>query len=130
MSGKVSVGGDGSRQISFTSRSDIARYVSYVLTHLSPEQLKNRTFTIAGENKVMSLLRNFCYGLVVAFRLRTYPCIVVQRDLQGVRRKDWEEAAGDLRPRFRIRSQSSCQSGGFIRCPAQDLGKFCAIPAN
>ncbi|KAI0267575.1 hypothetical protein BGY98DRAFT_1023442, partial [Russula aff. rugulosa BPL654] len=41
VSGKVSVGGDGNRQISFTSRSDIARYVSY-----------NRTFTIAGDNKV------------------------------------------------------------------------------
>jgi len=51
MSGKVSVGGDGNGQISFTSRTDIARYVSYVLTHLPPEQLKNRTFTIAGENK-------------------------------------------------------------------------------
>ncbi|KAI0276931.1 hypothetical protein BGY98DRAFT_983307 [Russula aff. rugulosa BPL654] len=51
VSGKVSVGGDGNRQISFTSRSDIARYVSYVLTHLPPEQLKNRTFTIAGDNK-------------------------------------------------------------------------------
>ena len=62
MSGKVSVGGDGNRQISFTSRSDIARYVSYVLTHLPPGQLKNRTFTIAGENKVMSNLR---HGLVI-----------------------------------------------------------------
>ncbi|KAN0124392.1 hypothetical protein V8E52_002041 [Russula decolorans] len=50
-SGKVSVGGDGNGQISFTSRTDIARYVSYVLTQLPPEQLKNRTFTITGENK-------------------------------------------------------------------------------
>jgi uncharacterized protein YbjT (DUF2867 family) len=65
MSGKVSVGGDGNGQISFTSRADIARYVSYVLTHLSPEQLKNRTFTIAGENKVTSSLWNSHYGLVV-----------------------------------------------------------------
>jgi uncharacterized protein YbjT (DUF2867 family) len=52
MSGNVSVGGNGNGQISFTSRTDIARYVSYVLTHLPPEQLKNRTFTITGENKV------------------------------------------------------------------------------
>jgi hypothetical protein len=65
-SGKVSVGGDGNGQISFTSRTDIARYVSYVLTHLPPEQLKNRTFTIAGENKVRSNLWYSCYGLVVA----------------------------------------------------------------
>jgi len=50
-SGKVSVGGDGNKQITFTSRPDIARYLSYVLTHVPPEQLKNRTLTIAGDNK-------------------------------------------------------------------------------
>ncbi|KAF8489374.1 NAD-P-binding protein [Russula emetica] len=50
-SGKVSVSGDGNKQISFTSRVDVARYMCYVLTHLSPEQLKNRSFAIAGDNK-------------------------------------------------------------------------------
>jgi len=50
-SGKVCVGGDGNKQNSFTSRPDIARYVSHVLTHLPSEQLKDRTFTIAGDNK-------------------------------------------------------------------------------
>ncbi|KAI9507199.1 NAD-P-binding protein [Russula earlei] len=50
--GKVSVGGDGNKQISLTSRSDIARYISYVLTHLPAEQLNDRSFTIAGDNKV------------------------------------------------------------------------------
>ncbi|KAI9507198.1 NAD-P-binding protein [Russula earlei] len=50
-SGKVSVGGDGNKPISFTSRPDIARYLSYVLTHFPPEQLKNKSFTIAGDNK-------------------------------------------------------------------------------
>ena len=64
-SGKVSVGGDGNRQISFTSRSDTARYVSYVLTHLTPEQLQNRTFTISGENKVRPNFWNSRFGLVV-----------------------------------------------------------------
>jgi len=49
--GKVSVGGDGNKRISFTSRTDIARYLSYVLTHLPSEQLKNRSFTIAGDTK-------------------------------------------------------------------------------
>jgi len=63
--GKVSVGGDGSKQISFTSRPDIARYVSYVLTHLPPEQLKNRAFTISGDNKVASNLGNPFHGSVV-----------------------------------------------------------------
>ncbi|KAI0276919.1 NAD-P-binding protein [Russula aff. rugulosa BPL654] len=50
-SGKVSVGGDGNTQITFTSKPDVARYVSYVLTHLPPEQLENRSFAIAGDNK-------------------------------------------------------------------------------
>ncbi|KAH9989375.1 NAD-P-binding protein [Russula compacta] len=50
-SGKVSVGGDGNTQISFTSVPDIARYLSHVLTHLPAEQLKNRSFAIAGDTK-------------------------------------------------------------------------------
>ncbi|KAI9466589.1 NAD-P-binding protein [Lactarius psammicola] len=50
-SGKVTIGGDGNKQISFTSRADIARYISYVLTHLPAEQLNNRSFMIAGDNK-------------------------------------------------------------------------------
>jgi uncharacterized protein YbjT (DUF2867 family) len=50
-SGKVSVGGDGNKQITFTSRIDVARYMSFVLTRLAPEQLKNRSFAIAGDNK-------------------------------------------------------------------------------
>ena len=54
LSGKVSVAGDGNKQISFTSRADSARYISYVLTHLPAEQLKNRRFAIAGDNKVIS----------------------------------------------------------------------------
>lgn len=49
--GKVSLGGDGSKRILFTSRTDIARYLSYVLTHLPADQLKNRSFTIAGDIK-------------------------------------------------------------------------------
>ncbi|KAH9052642.1 NAD-P-binding protein [Lactarius vividus] len=50
-SGKVSVGGDGSKQIPFTSRPDIARYISYVLTHLPADQLENRSFIIKGDTK-------------------------------------------------------------------------------
>jgi len=53
-SGKVSAGGDGNTTIPFTSRTDIARYVSYVLTHLPPEQLENRAFRIAGDNKTFN----------------------------------------------------------------------------
>jgi hypothetical protein len=52
----VTVGGDGNKPIPFTSRTDIAQYVSYVLTHLPSEQLKNRSFTIAADNKVTSYL--------------------------------------------------------------------------
>lgn len=49
--GKVSISGDGSIPLPFTSRPDIARYLSYVLTHLPADQLKNRSFTIAGDTK-------------------------------------------------------------------------------
>ncbi|KAF8263179.1 NAD-P-binding protein [Lactarius quietus] len=50
-SGKVTVGADGSNPSPFTSRPDVARYLSYVLTHLPVDQLKNRSFTIAGDTK-------------------------------------------------------------------------------
>jgi uncharacterized protein YbjT (DUF2867 family) len=50
-SGKVTIAGDGNKQISFTARADIARYISYVLTHLPAEQLNNHSFCIAGDNK-------------------------------------------------------------------------------
>ena len=58
--GKMSLGGDGSKRILFTSRTDIARYLSYVLTHLPADQLKNRSFTIAGDTKVCA----FCCGSI------------------------------------------------------------------
>ena len=58
-SGKVSVGGDGNTRITFTSKPDVARYVSYVLTHLPPKQLENRSFAIAGDNKVTSSLSSW-----------------------------------------------------------------------
>ncbi|KAH9065089.1 NAD-P-binding protein [Lactarius deliciosus] len=50
-SGKVSIGGDGSKLIPFTSRPDVARYISYVLTHLPVDQLENRSFTLTGDTK-------------------------------------------------------------------------------
>jgi len=50
-SGKVTIAGDGNKQISFTSRSDIARYISFVLTHLPAEQLNDHDFIMAGDNK-------------------------------------------------------------------------------
>ena len=51
-SGKVYVSGDDNKQVPFTSRPDIARYLSNVLTHLPAEQLNNRSFKIAGDTKV------------------------------------------------------------------------------
>lgn len=51
----MSISDEGqNKQFAFTSRTDIARYVSYVLTHLPAEQLKNRAFTMAGDTKVTS----------------------------------------------------------------------------
>jgi hypothetical protein len=80
----VSVGGDGNTQISFTSRPDIAKYVSYVLTRLRPEQLKNRGFSIAGDNKVMSGFWNLYILGSSNIQLTTNASLVFQRNIQGV----------------------------------------------
>ncbi|KAA1474802.1 NAD-P-binding protein [Dentipellis sp. KUC8613] len=48
-SGKVTVGGDGSATVSFTSRPDIARYAGYVLTGFSAQKLEWRKFQIEGD---------------------------------------------------------------------------------
>ena len=77
-SGKVSVGGDGSKPVPFTSRPDIARYVCYVLTHLPAEQLKNRSFSIAGDFKVRA-------GSVWTLNSTNRSAkLVVQRGIQGI----------------------------------------------
>ncbi len=96
-SGKVTIGGDGNKLISFTSREDIARYVSYVLTHLPAEQLQNRYFVIAGDNKVCTTYR------ILTTSDRRGPNTVVQRNLQGIRGENWEKGASHLRPGFRVR---------------------------
>ena len=77
ISGKVSVGGDGSKPVQFTSRTDVARYVSYVLTHLPAEQLKNRSFSLVGDTKVRASLVSTLDGNI-SIKL------VVQRDIQGI----------------------------------------------
>jgi len=56
MSGKVCVGGDGNKQNSSTSRPGNVRYVTYVLMHLPPEQLKNRTFNIAFSERLFKAI--------------------------------------------------------------------------
>ncbi|KZO99121.1 NAD-binding protein [Calocera viscosa TUFC12733] len=47
--GKVRIGGSGDQPASFTARPDIARYLAYVLTELSAEELENKIFLIEGE---------------------------------------------------------------------------------
>ena len=74
----MSLGGDGSKRIPFTSRHDITRYISYVLTHLPAEQLKNRSFSIAGDVKVRAVSDGVVSVLMIIVIL------VVQRDNQGI----------------------------------------------
>ncbi|KAA1474793.1 NAD-P-binding protein [Dentipellis sp. KUC8613] len=47
--GKFTVGGDGNAPVSFTSRTDIGRFLAYTLTTLPPSQLSNKTFRIEGD---------------------------------------------------------------------------------
>lgn len=51
-SGSVGVGGDGNTKMSFTSTTDIGRYITYVLTTLPPAQTQNKTFRIEAEQAV------------------------------------------------------------------------------
>lgn len=51
-SGRVAVGDDGNAKVPFTSRSDIARFVVYVLTVLPLKETKNKSLKIAGERIV------------------------------------------------------------------------------
>ncbi|KAH9007257.1 NAD-P-binding protein [Lactarius hatsudake] len=93
-SGKVSVGGDGSKQNPFTSRLDIARYLSYVLTHLPADQLENRSFTIVGDTKSFNeifkeyqaktgkKLENSMRGWLLI--LKTYPRSCTSSGQQGI----------------------------------------------
>ncbi|KAA1474792.1 NAD-P-binding protein [Dentipellis sp. KUC8613] len=48
-SGKVTVGGDGNTPLSWTSRTDIGRFVAHALTTLPPNELNNKIFRIEGD---------------------------------------------------------------------------------
>ena len=52
MDGKVTVPGVGDALISFTGRSDIARYVGFVFTDLPVEKLEWKVFRLEGERAV------------------------------------------------------------------------------
>jgi hypothetical protein len=56
--GKVTVPGIGDAPISFTGRSDIARYVGFVFTDLPVEKLEWKVFRLEGERtvRVISIL--------------------------------------------------------------------------
>jgi hypothetical protein len=125
LSGKVTIAGDGNKQISFTSRADIARYVSFVLTHMPAERLKNQSFTIAGDNKVR---RPIILSLAASDHggRRT----VVQRDLQGIRGENREKSGSHLRPDFRIRRANSCRCERPPRPPAKVLRDVGPFPEN
>ncbi|EJU01278.1 NADP-binding protein [Dacryopinax primogenitus] len=52
--GKAVVGGSGNVPISWTARPDIARYMVYILTHLSPAEQRNKAFAMEGERKTIN----------------------------------------------------------------------------
>jgi len=49
-SGKIRILGKGDAKATFTHPDDIAGFVGYVLTHLSPAELENKFFRIEGEH--------------------------------------------------------------------------------
>lgn len=58
--GKVDIGGTGNTPVSFTSRSDIARYVTHVLTTLPGSKLEGRIFRIEGDRLVSPRATSSC----------------------------------------------------------------------
>ena len=92
----MSIGGDGNKSFPFISRPDIARYVSYFLTRLPSEQLKNRFFTTPADNKVVTSNLGILILKWSLIKRDKSIIIVVQRSIQGVRRKGWEEAGGHV----------------------------------
>lgn len=50
--GKVTVGGSGDTQMSFTGRIDIARFIGHALTTLPPSKLEWKSFHIEGDRLV------------------------------------------------------------------------------
>ncbi|KAE8446483.1 hypothetical protein EG329_011946 [Mollisiaceae sp. DMI_Dod_QoI] len=51
---KIVIKGTGNTPISWTTQTDVARYVAHVLTSLTPNQLKDTTFAIEGERKTLN----------------------------------------------------------------------------
>lgn len=62
--GKIVIKGSGNVPITWTTQKDVARYVTYILTKLTPTQLKNATFAIEGERKTLN-------GIVEEYQART-----------------------------------------------------------
>jgi hypothetical protein len=58
--GKVRITGDGDTPLSFTTRSDMARYLAHVLTTLPMSELRWRTFRIEGDRTVRRFPLSFC----------------------------------------------------------------------
>jgi hypothetical protein len=49
--------GSGNTPISFTTRPDIAHFVAYTLTHVSPHELENTTLGVEGERATLLSLK-------------------------------------------------------------------------
>ncbi|KZT53640.1 NAD(P)-binding protein, partial [Calocera cornea HHB12733] len=64
INGKVEVGGTGNGLVSWTSRSDIARYVAHTLTALTKEKLHNRVLKLEGQRISIN-------GVLAAYQERT-----------------------------------------------------------
>ena len=67
---KVILGGSGEVPVSFTTRTDVARYLGHVLTTMQSHDILWRIFRIEGERIVMPFLRtNQLYLLTILLYL-------------------------------------------------------------
>ncbi|KAH7927667.1 NAD(P)-binding protein [Leucogyrophana mollusca] len=74
--GKLNIVGEGKTPATFTAVSDIAGFLAYVLTHLSPSQLHNATFRIQGERRTPRELAALYGDKVPVVQISEFPLSV------------------------------------------------------
>lgn len=103
--GKVTVNGSGDYRLSWTTRKDTARFLTYVLTHLNISKLSGKTFRIEADNLTPN-------EIIAAYEKKTGKEIEVTRIPSEVLAE--KAAAGDL---FSLFYHDMDVNGGEVGAP-------------
>ena len=87
--------GEGKTPLTFTSRPDIARFVSYILTHLSPTSLHNVALRIEGDKlSFVQVAREMEKVFGKPFEVIVRPAAEVEEDVKSGGHKAWVAQVG------------------------------------